>query len=568
RERKVFALQHFFPRPPTLRRQQQQQQQQQQQERINAGPEVSTFPDAGPERSTAASRFLRFGRPSLGFVQGPWRGPNPPAGEGPQGPEKAKGGGFVRPEKAEEDLNGVDQLLARTYAHFNQGLLRQRPRRRLCAVRLWTTSLLCDCGRTDGRTDGVVIGRSTERAGGQGSQDAMDKNTSGTKRKHNPQLDSVFLYEGGKIAWERQREITRVLVGPQVKDITRHAFRGCINLAEVQFDEGSSEAIGEIGEHSFHGCKALQVVVISRAAIKLGACAFYGCVNLAEVKLHEGLEIIGEYVFHGCRLLQEVAIPSSVTKLGDGAFFGCGNLASVQFGEGLEIIGECAFGQCTALRSVTVPSSVTKLKHGAFSDCTNLTEVILLGGERLLNRGFFDRGLLDGERALNKNALNEMIGDGDVLRDDCPLTTYAFLRCPLTTLKISIPRALSERIERLPGECRLSIEQRVHDLRRLELTQDGNILACFPLIRGPSNFYSVEVTNDETAESLHQVLRLICFHVLKESSILVELAMWKSRLDEDLARADCRTSVPDPAKSLIMEFCGFTDFLEPAIEGA
>ncbi|EJK57860.1 hypothetical protein THAOC_22064 [Thalassiosira oceanica] len=29
-----------------------------------------------------------FGRPSLGFVQGPWRGPNPPAGEGPQGPEK------------------------------------------------------------------------------------------------------------------------------------------------------------------------------------------------------------------------------------------------------------------------------------------------------------------------------------------------------------------------------------------------------------------------------------------------------------------------------------------------
>ncbi|EJK57959.1 hypothetical protein THAOC_21955, partial [Thalassiosira oceanica] len=45
RERKVFALQHFFPRPPTLRRQQQQQQQQQQQERINVGPEVSTFPD-------------------------------------------------------------------------------------------------------------------------------------------------------------------------------------------------------------------------------------------------------------------------------------------------------------------------------------------------------------------------------------------------------------------------------------------------------------------------------------------------------------------------------------------
>ena len=42
-------------------------------------------------RASAAGDLTRsfgFGRPSLGFVQGPWRGPNPPAGEGPQGPWK------------------------------------------------------------------------------------------------------------------------------------------------------------------------------------------------------------------------------------------------------------------------------------------------------------------------------------------------------------------------------------------------------------------------------------------------------------------------------------------------
>ncbi|EJK72811.1 hypothetical protein THAOC_05619 [Thalassiosira oceanica] len=356
----------------------------------------------------------------------------------------------------------------------------------------------------------------------------MDENTSVSKRKHDPQLDSVFLYEGGGIAWERQREITRVRICPQVTDIPRDAFKGCINLAEVQFDEGSLKVIGG---SAFFGCKALQEVVIPPS-------------------LHEGLEIIGEYVFHGCRLLQEVAIPLSVTMLGNCAFSYCGNLASVQFHDGLEIIGKHAFDECTALRSVTVPSSVTKLGYKAFGVCTNLTEVILQCGERLLNQGFLDRGLLDGERALNKNSLNEMISNGN---DDCSLATSVFLRCPLTSLKISIPRALSERVERLPGECRLSIEQRVHDLRRLELTQDGNILAGFPLIRRFSNFYSVvEDTNDETAESLHQVLRLICFHELKEFSIVIELAMWKSRFDEDQARADCRTSVPDPAKSLII----------------
>ncbi|EJK69052.1 hypothetical protein THAOC_09731, partial [Thalassiosira oceanica] len=54
----------FFPRPPTLRRQQQQQQQQQQ-ERINAGPEVSTFPDAGPESPYLKYYFRSVSRPDF-----------------------------------------------------------------------------------------------------------------------------------------------------------------------------------------------------------------------------------------------------------------------------------------------------------------------------------------------------------------------------------------------------------------------------------------------------------------------------------------------------------------------
>ncbi|EJK58543.1 hypothetical protein THAOC_21323 [Thalassiosira oceanica] len=346
----------------------------------------------------------------------------------------------------------------------------------------------------------------------------MDGDARVSKRKRNPQLDCVFLYEGGDVAEGMKSEITRVRIGPQVKDIPWGTFQGCRHLAEVHFDEGTN------------------------------------------------LLTIGDNAFSGCLALRQVTIPTSVTKLDTYAFSDCGNLASVQFSEGLEIIGERAFNRCTELRSVTVPSSVTEVGYGAFTDCTNLTEVILLGGERLLNQGFLDCGFLGGERVLNKKKLSEMIGNGNSLRD-CPATN-AFRGCPLTTLKISIPRALFERVERLPGECRLSIEQRVHDLRRLELTQDGNILACFPLIRGPSAWNIIEDTNEETAESLHQVIRLISFHELKESSIVIELAMWKSSLVEDRARADSRTSVPDPAKSLIMDYCGFTGFLEPAIEGA
>ena len=173
----------------------------------------------------------------------------------------------------------------------------------------------------------------------------------------------------------------------------------------------------------------------------------------------------------------------------------------------------------------------------------------------LLNRGFLDRGLYSGVGALNKKRFNEMI------------RFHTFLGCPLTAIKISIPPALSQRMARQPHECRLSVEGRIRDMRRLELTRDGTILACFSIIRGALGHVDVEDTNNLTAESLHQVLRLISFHELKESSILIELAMWKSKFEEGRARADCRISVPDPAKASIMEYCGFTNLLEPSIEG-
>ena len=174
----------------------------------------------------------------------------------------------------------------------------------------------------------------------------------------------------------------------------------------------------------------------------------------------------------------------------------------------------------------------------------------------LLNRGFLDRGLSSGESALDKEKFKDMFG------------SRTFLNCPLTAIKISIPPALSLRMARLSQECRLSVEGRIRDMRRLELTQDGTVLACFPLISWTWNALDIEDTDNQAAESLHRVLRLVSFHELKESSILIELAMWKSRLEEDRARADCRIAVPYPTKASIMEYCGFAGFLEPAIEGA
>ena len=83
----------------------------------------------------------------------------------------------------------------------------------------------------------------------------------------------VFLYEGGRVAKELRRSVTRVRVGPQVAEIPYRAF--------------------------------------------------YGCVKLIELQLNEGLKVIGESAFLGCTALRSVTVPSSVTELRLGAFFDC-----------------------------------------------------------------------------------------------------------------------------------------------------------------------------------------------------------------------------------------------------
>ena len=114
-------------------------------------------------------------------------------------------------------------------------------------------------------------------------------------------------------------------------------------------------------------------------------------------------------------------------------------------------------------------------------------------------------------------------------------------------------------MDKLSPECRQSVEDRIRNLPRLQLLQDGNVLACFPVVsRAPgveaeddsdtddvADEVDVQDTNNETATSLYQVLQLIAFHELKESSIPLELAIWKARIEEmtSVPRADCRVRV-------------------------
>ncbi|EJK52374.1 hypothetical protein THAOC_28357 [Thalassiosira oceanica] len=423
------------------------------------------------------------------------------------------------------------------------------------------------------------------------------------------QPEGFLLYEGGRVAEELRNKVTHVRIAPHVENFPIAAFRGCDKLIELQLNEGLqviesaafmgctalrsviipstvtivgryafaectslielqlNEGLRVIWESAFNSCTSLQSVTLPSTVTELKEGTFCNCFDLVELQLNEGLEIIGQDAIQYCQSLRNVTVPSTVTVLDNLAFYDCSNLVEVQLNEGLQFIGGGAFHTCTALRSVTIPSTVTELGACLFSGCTNLSEVIFLGGKRLFNQEFFDccvrreeQGLLDQE------ALDEMLFDED--------GDFTFHGCQMITVKISISWAVTERLAKLPRECMLSVEEKIHTFRRLELLQDGDVLACFPVVRmapgdeagddsdddEDDDTFEVRDTNHETARSLQQVLQLISFHELKESSILLELAMWKSKIDEpaSVAREDCRIAIPDPAKSLIMDYCGFT----------
>eukprot|EP00985_Skeletonema_marinoi_P007417 scaffold3259_cov71-Skeletonema_marinoi.AAC.1 len=101
--------------------------------------------------------------------------------------------------------------------------------------------------------------------------------------------------------------------------------------------------------------------------------AFNGCKHLVQVETHDGIRKVGKRAFFGCKSLRSIDLRSAV-EIGEDAFRGCENLTDVQFGDKLEIIGICAFAQCTSLERLKLPSIIT-IKYAAFRYCDALTSI-------------------------------------------------------------------------------------------------------------------------------------------------------------------------------------------------
>ena len=93
---------------------------------------------------------------------------------------------------------------------------------------------------------------------------------------------------------------------------------------------------------------------------------------LQSVIFHGGVEIIEADAFYRCLCFRGGIKLLGVREIRDRAFFNC-QVTDVEFGDRLETIGHSAFHFCKSLRSIK-SLSVRSIQPQAFSDCEQLTE--------------------------------------------------------------------------------------------------------------------------------------------------------------------------------------------------
>jgi hypothetical protein len=232
--------------------------------------------------------------------------------------------------------------------------------------------------------------------------------------------------------------------------------------------------------------------------------------QLIEVEGHNKMKKIEQYAFDGCTCLRRVTKMSGLIEIEAEAFSCCSDLSELDFDK-LEIIGEWAFAYCNFLRYINMPS-IRRVCYGAFSYCESLTDVVF--GEKLER--------IEGGSAafLHCTALRRIVIP---LKDNLVIASDAFNYC----------ENLSN-VDTLAGEIHKTISSlQMVSWREEMLEEIDSINQTLPNIRfGKSEaiqqWLERVFIRMEHYKTEHQTL-------LKEAMVLLELALWKANLCENMA---------------------------------
>lgn len=126
-----------------------------------------------------------------------------------------------------------------------------------------------------------------------------------------------------------------------------------------------------IGESAFFDCTSLDAIYLPPTLKKILQGAFAES-SVRSIELPDSLETIGEGAFYGCYALQNFRIPPYTTKIVGGVFCACGCMISIEIPQGIQAINCYAFHLCHGLRNIAIPSSVNNIEKGILEECEDL----------------------------------------------------------------------------------------------------------------------------------------------------------------------------------------------------
>lgn len=182
-------------------------------------------------------------------------------------------------------------------------------------------------------------------------------------------LSCVQISEGllviGRRAFSFSQELNSINIPRSLIEIGPQAFSCCMTLTVIHLNDG----LKTISDHAFWNCKLLRQIRIPSTVLHIGNHAFEGCNRLKSIEIPNGIKDIGRATFNGCANLRHVLIPSTVQRIGRQAFCGCKRLISIELPNSLRHIGRNTFVKCQSLRNIAIPKTVEGLGLGLFYNC-------------------------------------------------------------------------------------------------------------------------------------------------------------------------------------------------------
>ena len=167
--------------------------------------------------------------------------------------------------------------------------------------------------------------------------------------------------------------LEKVTISDYTEVLGQGAFSNCKALTYFTLIETEKEISIETHKYVFENCESLKSIDASHFK-NIDNDVFHGCTALETVILPDNMESINGGAFMNCVSLKYITLPDSLTTLGTHAFSGCTSLTTINIPSSLTQFSEAVFKD-SGITEIYIPSSISYVGRNAFENCTNLTKI-------------------------------------------------------------------------------------------------------------------------------------------------------------------------------------------------